>query len=163
MVDLNHVALFARVVETGSFSTAARALGVPKSTISRQIAKLEADLGARLLHRTTRKLELTALGRRYYDEASEGLSRLAAATDHLSATQRFGGEVLLSGWNSASMGVTDDGQGGQVGLAALRGGGALNLVDGDMELAQKVVRAASSSLAGTQSSSVVVGNFLTLP
>lgn len=87
MVDLNHVALFARVVETGSFSTAARALGVPKSTISRQIAKLEADLGARLLHRTTRKLELTALGRRYYDEASEGLSRLAAATDHLSATQ----------------------------------------------------------------------------
>ncbi len=87
MVDLNHVALFVKVVETGSFSTAARALGVPKSTISRQIARLEADLGARLLHRTTRRLELTALGRRYYDEVRDGLERLASATDHVSATQ----------------------------------------------------------------------------
>ncbi len=87
MVDLNHVSLFVKVVESGSFSTAARALGVPKATVSRQVARLEADLGVRLLHRTTRKLELTALGRGYFEEVCEGLSRLAAASEAVSATQ----------------------------------------------------------------------------
>ena len=87
MIDLNHVALFARVVEAGSFSGAARALGIPKATVSRKLASLEAELGARLLHRTTRKLELTALGRQFYEQANAGLSLLRAAEDQASATR----------------------------------------------------------------------------
>jgi DNA-binding transcriptional LysR family regulator len=59
--------VFARVVQAGSFTAAATALGMPKSTVSRKISELEARLGARLLQRTTRKLGLTDAGRTYYD------------------------------------------------------------------------------------------------
>jgi len=79
--------LFARVVEAGGFSGAARALGMPKATLSRNIARLEADLGVRLLHRTTRKVELTALGRTYYDDAVRGLAHLESANERIAATQ----------------------------------------------------------------------------
>jgi DNA-binding transcriptional LysR family regulator len=87
MADLNHVALFAQVVEAGSFSGAARNLGIPKATVSRKVARLESDLGARLLHRTTRKLELTTLGQRYYEEVRTGLSKLLSAEEQASSTQ----------------------------------------------------------------------------
>ena len=86
-IDLNHIVLFAKVVETGSFTAAARALGRPKATVSRQIAQLENSLGARLLHRTTRKLELTGTGRSYYDEACRGLALLGAAQEQIAAAQ----------------------------------------------------------------------------
>ena len=63
--------IFTRVVETGSFSAAGRQLGSAPSSVSRQIGELEDDLGARLLHRTTRKLSLTDAGRLYYERASK--------------------------------------------------------------------------------------------
>ena len=63
--------IFTRVVETGSFSAAGRQLGSAPSSVSRQIGELEDDLGARLLHRTTRKLSLTEAGRLYYERASK--------------------------------------------------------------------------------------------
>jgi len=50
-VDLNDVATFVRVAEGGGFTAAAKALGVPKSTVSRSLARLEKALGVRLLHR----------------------------------------------------------------------------------------------------------------
>jgi DNA-binding transcriptional LysR family regulator len=56
--------IFARVVETGSFSAAAERLGLPKSTVSRRIAALEAQLGEKLIHRTTRRTVLTEMGQR---------------------------------------------------------------------------------------------------
>ena len=87
MADLNHIALFIKVVEAGSFSAAARALQTPKATVSRNIARLESDLDARLLHRTTRKLELTAQGRSFYDEATRGMAHLDAAREHIEAAQ----------------------------------------------------------------------------
>ena len=59
--------VFARVALTGSFTTAAADLGMPKSTVSRKVTELEARLKARLLHRTTRKVSLTDVGRTYYD------------------------------------------------------------------------------------------------
>jgi len=59
--------VFARVVQAGSFTTAAAGLGMPKSTVSRKVAELEERLDARLLNRTTRKLSLTDVGRTYYD------------------------------------------------------------------------------------------------
>jgi len=59
--------VFARVALTGSFTTAAADLGMPKSTVSRKVTELEARLKARLLNRTTRKVSLTDVGRTYYD------------------------------------------------------------------------------------------------
>jgi DNA-binding transcriptional LysR family regulator len=87
LLDLNHVALFTKVVETGSFSAAGRALAIPKATVSRHVAQLEASIGARLLHRTTRKLELTTIGRAYYEEASRALASLESARENIAATQ----------------------------------------------------------------------------
>jgi DNA-binding transcriptional LysR family regulator len=69
-VDLNEMVVFARVVQTGSFTKAGAELGMPKSTVSRKITELEARLGARLLQRTTRKLGLTDAGRTYYDHCA---------------------------------------------------------------------------------------------
>lgn len=62
MIDPNDLLLFARIAETGSFSKAALRLDLPKSTVSRRIAQLEAALGERLLQRTTRRLLLTEFG-----------------------------------------------------------------------------------------------------
>jgi DNA-binding transcriptional LysR family regulator len=69
-VDLNEMLVFARVAQAGSFTTAAAALGMPKSTVSRKVSELEARLEARLLNRTTRKLSLTDVGRTYYDHCA---------------------------------------------------------------------------------------------
>ncbi|MFQ5972297.1 MAG: LysR substrate-binding domain-containing protein [Alphaproteobacteria bacterium] len=63
--------VFARVVEAGSFSAAGRQLGVAPSSVSRQIGDLEQDLGARLFHRTTRRLSLTEAGRMFYGHAAK--------------------------------------------------------------------------------------------
>jgi DNA-binding transcriptional LysR family regulator len=60
-----------RVVDAGSFSAAARALGVSKGHVSQRISQLEDRLGVRLLHRTTRKLSLTELGNLYYQRCKQ--------------------------------------------------------------------------------------------
>jgi DNA-binding transcriptional LysR family regulator len=62
MQDLNDMVYFAEVVDRGGFAAAGRALGIPKSKLSRRVAELEARLGVRLLQRTTRKLSLTEAG-----------------------------------------------------------------------------------------------------
>lgn len=62
MQNLNTLLLFAKVVETNSFSEAARRLDIPVSTVSRKIAELEDELGVRLLERSTRQLRLTEVG-----------------------------------------------------------------------------------------------------
>src|SRR5687767_7815991 len=69
MADPQRLDLFAKVVEAGSISRAAVRHGVDKSVVSRQIAKLEAELGARLLQRTTRRLSLTEIGEQVLQEA----------------------------------------------------------------------------------------------
>jgi DNA-binding transcriptional LysR family regulator len=66
MQDLNDMAYFAEVVDTGGFAAAARSLGLPKSRLSRRVAELEARLGVRLLQRTTRRLSLTEAGEQYH-------------------------------------------------------------------------------------------------
>ncbi len=69
MTDLNALVIFAKVVETNSFSEAARRLKIPVSTVSRRIAELEDQLGVRLLERSTRSLRLTDLGSEVLDHA----------------------------------------------------------------------------------------------
>jgi DNA-binding transcriptional LysR family regulator len=69
MADLNALAVFAKVVEAGSFSEAARRLKMPISTVSRRIAELEDQLGVRLLERSTRNLRLTELGAEVLEHA----------------------------------------------------------------------------------------------
>jgi DNA-binding transcriptional LysR family regulator len=66
MQDLNAMLLFAKVVEHGSYSAAARATGLQTSKLSRRVAELERQLGVRLLQRTTRRLSVTEVGRSYY-------------------------------------------------------------------------------------------------
>jgi DNA-binding transcriptional LysR family regulator len=60
------IAVFVKVVEAGSFSAAARRLGVPKTTVSAKVAGLEKRLGVRLIQRTTRKLRMTEAGETYF-------------------------------------------------------------------------------------------------
>ncbi|HEX3777373.1 MAG TPA: LysR family transcriptional regulator [Polyangiaceae bacterium] len=78
-MDLNHVSIFARVVELESFTGAANQLGLPKSSVSRTVSRLEEELGVRLLQRTTRKLHLTDAGHAYYDRARVALAALEEA------------------------------------------------------------------------------------
>lgn len=72
-MDFNQVAVFVKVVQAGSFSAAARFLGLPTSTVSNRVAMLEKRLGVTLLQRTTRRLHLTEAGQVYYEHASAGL------------------------------------------------------------------------------------------
>jgi DNA-binding transcriptional LysR family regulator len=69
MYNLNDLVFFVQAVETGSFAAAWRRLGQPKSTVSKRVAELEAALGVRLIHRTSRHFALTELGRDVYDHA----------------------------------------------------------------------------------------------
>ena len=78
--DLNRLTIFARVAETESFTRAALALGLPKSSVSRAIAALENELGVRLLQRTTRRLRLTEAGEVYLRGVQSALSSLEEAT-----------------------------------------------------------------------------------
>ena len=68
--DILGMAFFARVVQAQSFSDAARSLGVSKSAVSARVSRLEEKLGVRLLHRTTRRLALTADGVRLYERCA---------------------------------------------------------------------------------------------
>jgi len=83
MQDLNDIGYFTAVVEHKGFSAAARALGLPKSTLSRHVGRLEKRLGVRLLERSTRHFRLTDVGERYYAKAREILAELTAADKEL--------------------------------------------------------------------------------
>ncbi len=78
--DLNDVALFVDVVRAESFTAAAKSRGVPVSTVSRRITRLEGRLDTRLLERTTRRLHLTDVGRSYFQHAERALEQLGEGT-----------------------------------------------------------------------------------
>src|SRR5471032_821734 len=78
-IDPGDLLLFARIVECGSFSLAAQRVQLPKSTVSRRISQLEAQLGERLLQRTTRKLALTEFGASLLDHARNVADETEAA------------------------------------------------------------------------------------
>ncbi|MGY3885881.1 LysR family transcriptional regulator [Aeromonas aquatica] len=79
-VELELMGLFATVVEQGSFTGAAEVLGMPKSSVSQKISRLESQLGVRLLQRTTRRLSLTPQGELYVEHC-RGLLTLARSAN----------------------------------------------------------------------------------
>jgi len=83
MLDLNQVALFVEVVRAASFAAAARRLGMPANTVSRHVQQLEEGLGCRLLHRSTRKLTLTAAGQAFFDRCSQAVGDITQAGQEL--------------------------------------------------------------------------------
>lgn len=87
MPDLNDMLYFAEVAERGSFAAAGRALGLPKSRLSRRVAGLEAQLGVRLLQRTTRKLSLTEAGEIYLRHCSAMRDEALAAAEAVAHMQ----------------------------------------------------------------------------
>lgn len=70
------IRVFGRLVETGGFGRAADALRMPKSTVTKLIQGLEAELGVRLLERTTRRVTVTAQGAAYYERTRQWLAEL---------------------------------------------------------------------------------------
>jgi len=87
MLDLNDLYLFATVVKHGGFSPASRAAGIPKSTLSKHVARLEARLGVRLIERSTRRFQMTEAGEILHEQANTVVAA-AEAAESLMASAR---------------------------------------------------------------------------
>src|SRR5690349_5838598 len=81
MQDLNDLFYFSIVVEKNGFAAAGRALGIPKSRLSRRIAQLEERLGVRLLQRSTRRFSVTDAGQRFHRHCQAVIAEAQAAED----------------------------------------------------------------------------------
>lgn len=88
------MAVFVEVVKAMNFRRAADATGIPNSTLSRRVSALEKSIGLRLLHRTTRRLELTEAGRVYYERCRRIVEEARLAHEHLSEMQAQPSGVL---------------------------------------------------------------------
>ena len=87
MHDLNDLYYFAKVVEHGGFAAAGRALGEPKSKLSRRVALLEERLGVRLIQRSTRRFSVTEAGQTFYSHVQAMLVEAEAATEAIELTR----------------------------------------------------------------------------
>ena len=83
----SELATFVAVVEAGTFSAAARALELPVSTVSRQVSRLEERLGARLLHRSTRRITTTEVGRMFFERCQRLVAEAREAEDAVRQSQ----------------------------------------------------------------------------
>jgi DNA-binding transcriptional LysR family regulator len=93
MNSIEHIHIFTRVAELNSFTLAADDLSLPKASVSIAIQKLESSLGTRLLHRTTRKVQLTQDGQAFYERSKD----LLADMDELQTMFQLQGAHALSG------------------------------------------------------------------
>lgn len=82
-MDIDDIEIFVKVIQTGSFSGAAKEVGLPNTTVSSKVAKLEKRLGVTLIQRTTRKLSLTSAGKVYFDHCLRGLDEIKAGEAQL--------------------------------------------------------------------------------
>lgn len=87
-MDLNSARIFVNVVAKGSFSGAARFMGMPVATVSRRVAELESSLSVRLLERSTRKLRMTEAGTTLYEFVSRGIEEMDAGLLALSEKEQ---------------------------------------------------------------------------
>jgi DNA-binding transcriptional LysR family regulator len=83
-MDLDGIAIFVKVVQAGSFSGAARLVGIPNTTVSAKVARLEKRLGVTLIQRTTRRLNITPAGRAYFERCVRGLEEIETAEAEIS-------------------------------------------------------------------------------
>jgi len=97
MQDLNDLYYFVQAVEHGGFAPAGRALGIPKSKLSRRVALLEERLGVRLIYRSTRRFVLTEVGRHYFKHCHAMLVEAQAAQEAIdSLTAEPAGTIRLT-------------------------------------------------------------------
>ncbi|WP_286264607.1 LysR family transcriptional regulator [Thalassotalea atypica] len=86
-MNLNDIKVFVSVVEAGSFAGASNILAMPSTTVSRKVVQLEANLGVKLLHRSTRKLSLTEGGQHYFHLCQQHLVALEQANELIMQAQ----------------------------------------------------------------------------
>jgi DNA-binding transcriptional LysR family regulator len=130
-MNLTNLQLFMEVVRKGSFAAVARDHGKAATTVSRAIASLEAELGVRLLQRSTRRMHLTEAGREYLDTVEEAMALLGRAGDQaLALTDRPCGKLRITA--SATF--------GQVGIVPLIPGFLERYPELDVELLLTDVR-----------------------
>ncbi len=86
---LSGISVFVAAARAGSFTRAAELLGVTKSAVGKTIARLEARLGVKLFHRTTRLTKLTADGEAYFAACADALDEIAAAEAALTSAHRI--------------------------------------------------------------------------
>jgi DNA-binding transcriptional LysR family regulator len=86
-MDLNEIAVFLKVVQAGSFSQAARQLGMPNSTVSAKVSALEARLGVTLIQRTTRRLSVTDAGKAFFARCAQGMEEFKVAEEEVTRIQ----------------------------------------------------------------------------
>ena len=82
-MDLNEITIFVKVAQLGSFSKAAQSLNIPKSTVSTKLSNLENRLGISLMHRTTRKINLTQIGDQFFKRCLSSIDNLKSAEDEV--------------------------------------------------------------------------------
>jgi len=87
-MELNGLALFIQTIKQGSITQAAKALGKPKSTLSRQLTEFEDHIGVKLVERTTRRLDLTEAGKDLYEQSKELIEELGDIQHSIGAYQR---------------------------------------------------------------------------
>ena len=106
MNKLRAIQLFVRLADLGSFTRVAEQTNSSKSMISKEIARLEVELGARLLHRTTRNVQLTHVGEGYLQRAREILSKLDDADNFVQDLQKnIRGKLKINA--PMALGITD--------------------------------------------------------
>ncbi len=103
MVELRHLRAFLAVAESGSFTQAARRLGVAQSAVSQLVRTLEVDVGALLLTRTTRSLSLTPVGEQFVDRMTPALAAVDGALAHVRAAASTPG-LLRVGFKAGGVG-----------------------------------------------------------
>jgi len=86
-MNLDGIDVFVKVIQTGSFTAAAKQLKMPTTTVSSKVAQLEKRLGVTLIQRTTRKLNLTQAGTAFYQRCSVALDEIEAGENELNATK----------------------------------------------------------------------------
>lgn len=106
MDKLRAIQLFVRLADLGSFTRVAEQVNSSKSMVSKEIARLETDLGARLLHRSTRNVQLTHVGEVYLQRAREILSKLDDADNFVQDLQQnLRGKLKINA--PMALGITD--------------------------------------------------------
>jgi len=156
-MNLNDWVLFTQIVDAGGLTVASRKLGLPKSTLSRRLSKLEDDFGARLLTRRGRRFDLTDVGHAFYEEARNIVEQVANAQDRLAersqreegvvkmAAPRMPGGTFLGRWLAEFLALHS-----QIRVELDLSDNMVNLFDQGYDLALRVGPMADSSLISRQ-------------